>query len=260
MEPNLALQRPPETGNIKLAVKQAMQEPKINNVPVDHIKQILRYIFGLIGLSGDKFPDEGEKVIIIDYIKKEMARYSLMDLKLAFTLYVQQKLDYRDAHYSKFSVLFLENVIQSYQRYRVSLNIFQKTELPQPEPTPDEIEEIHKQSTLLKFNNYIKTGIISDPGNASYNWLDKNGFIKFSVERKKIIFQQAQTEIIKEKSKQLQCEILGEGYKLKSIKNEIAEIREGGDPAVIAAKKLALKEYFNDIIEIGTTLQENINE
>jgi hypothetical protein len=260
MEKHSALQKHSGTFNVIAMVVAAKNEMRIYEAGTEKIKEIIRYLLVMIGFPPEKYPDKTEILVLVDYMMKELRSFSLMDVKIAFTLYVQQRLDFKGSHYNKFSILFLENIMQSYNRYRVNLNIKNDTPVDQPEPDAEQIEQINREATLLKFKNYIETGTISDPGNASYNWLDKKGFIRFSIERKKAIFEEAKKQAISEKSSQLGKELLHEGNNVKQIKKEISAIRENGDPAVIAAKKMALKEYFNDLIEIDARLDEILDE
>ena len=61
--------------------------------------------------------------------------------------------------------------------------------------TGEEIEQIHRDATILKFDQYVKTGEVMDYGGPSFNWLYKKGFIKYTPEEKEEILEKARSQL-----------------------------------------------------------------
>lgn len=118
--------------------------------------------------------------------------------------------------------------------------------------TQEEKEEILKDGVLKSFESFKSGAIVLDAGNVSYNWLDKNGLIKFTKERK--------DEIFKQSSDKLKAEIVQN--KNRNVSIEIALSHLTNDHFISEAKKMALKIYFSELIETEIELSElilNIN-
>jgi len=147
-------------------------------------------IVSLIGLREDKLPDNDGHEKIVTYIFKNMGDYTKQEVSLAFTLYVKGKLDFEKDLYDKISPLFIENVMQSYRRLRVSL-------VPSPgieadrELTANEKRAIMVENILKQFELYRKTGKFVDFGNFAYKELAKQGILSMGYSQAKSCIEQA---------------------------------------------------------------------
>jgi hypothetical protein len=167
-------------------------------------------------------------------------------------LFIQNKLDFYEVLYGKFSILFLEKVMQSYKRWKISLP---KPAPEQPEqPTQAEINNIMRQGAIDCFVNYAKTGLIIDFGNATYNYLDRIELLRLTDDRKWQIHHKAiQTLKVQAMENALKAK------QTKRLKDVIKQIDEPNSKPVIAqAKRIALTQYFDELIESGLELKDLI--
>lgn len=122
---------------------------------------------------------------------------------------------------------------------------------PQPKP---EISEEEKQKQVLggvlrTFEDFKKGANILDPGNCSYNFLDKKGLIKFTKERKNKFIAVA-------KEKLIQDALTKKG--IKSISKVIQSVTSEKSVIISNAKREALKTYFSDLIEMKQELKDEL--
>ena len=102
-------------GKIVIASKQLKirdLEPE-NDEP---IKQVLRYVFTLVGIRADQIPDEIQKAVLIDFIRAELQNFTLPEFKIAFTMAVKGDLNVDPNPFGQFSALYLSNILKAYTR------------------------------------------------------------------------------------------------------------------------------------------------
>lgn len=249
----LDLQRPLQSGNLNVMVNNSRLAKPIPAAADEEIKQALRYCFGLIGIKGENLPDEGEKAILLDYMRRNFNRFTVEDIRTAFTLYVQKVLDFSEPPYQNFSVLFLENVLQSYRRLQVTIPKLNHTSaLPeQTKPTKFEQDIIARNACLKRFQEYKDHFDVWDFGGACFKYIYRQGLIQISKEEADRIKEQAARQLIAEAQKDL----------LKKRPSEIAAVVEaiqaGNDEQIkIRAMKISLMNYFDQLIEKGIELKE----
>ena len=249
----LELQNRSEVGkNIHELIEIAKIHLPATKETTDEVKKVFKYLIVFLGIRPENHPDEGERMVILDYISRYVT-ISLLDLKNAFTLYVQHKLDYVEPAYQNLTVPLIENVIQSYRRY--CNNLPNKPSPQLTEKTPPSNEEVFKimvHGAITCFETYIKTGQLIDLGNVNYDFLSKEEHIKFTDGLKWQFYNQAKEAL---KAEKLGSVMTGkETTPLQKLLNEI----EGNhfDVVVKKAKKIALEEYFKGLIEMEMTLHE----
>jgi len=238
--------------NLVAIVQAAAAAPRIYAAREEELKTTLVNIYAMLGMRADQVPETEEKNLLHNYIRQQLKGYSLPDIKIAFMLFIQNKLDFSEVLYGKFSILFLEKVMQAYKRWKVALP---KQAPPQPEqPTQAEVNNIMRQGAIDCFVNYAKTGILIDFGNATYNYLDRIGQLRLTDDRKwKIHHKAIQT---------LKTQAMENALKAKQtkrLKDVIKQIDEPNSKPVIAqAKRIALTQYFDELIEAGLELKDLI--
>jgi hypothetical protein len=136
-----------------------------------------------------------------------------------------------------------------------------KARLPIPEKmelTEKEKEEILINGLKSKFEKF-KTGEFSDIGNASYEYLDSRGLIPFTVERKRQFMEQAVQEI--KSSKKAERAVVGQMdmFKINKFLKDL-EAGQKKQDIVIAAKKIALRTLFTDLLEMGEDIETLLNQ
>lgn len=247
-----ALQRRSETISMIELIDTARREPKACDEPIERIKETNRWVFAMLDIDPKHIEDEAAKLVLIDYILTNVRNYSLLDIKNAITLYIQNKLDFSESNYRKFTPVFLENVLQSYRRYVVNLPKKPVEKLPElPEPTPEEHEKNMIEGCLKLWEQYKATGEANDYGNIYYNWMDRNGLIHLSNIEKWNLYTSARHELKKEAITNTQAYKGNDG-----VKSIIAEIENNaGNIVVNRAKKLALKYEFQKMVDENVELK-----
>lgn len=225
-------------------VIKAKELPPVCSEEIDKVIMTLQWCFAFLGIRAENLPDEAGRLVLLDYMTANIRNYSILDIKNAFTLYVQGKLDFHDGHFQNFSVLFLENVLQSYRRYVVNLPKKPAEKLPElPEPSPEEQEKRMIEGCIRLFDEYKATGEVNDYGNIYYDFLDRKKLIQLSYKAKWNTYHRAESEL---KNEAISMAMSYKGNDaVKSILNEIESNR--GNIIVNRAKKIALAVVFDGL-------------
>jgi len=232
-------------------VTVSKRSPRVREENKEILNQTLKYCFALMALRDQNLPSEAERNVLFDYVLRSDFNYSNLDIKNAFILYTQKKLDYTESHFQFFSVLFLENVMQSYKRYIINLPKPQPKPIVQEEPSPAEIEAIMYQAFIREYETVKRGEKAIDYGNAVYEWMDKKGLIKFSAQRKMKFYQQAINNLKSQAYKNRTANLVQDTMRAIEVNK--------GDIVVTEAKKIALTVFFQEIIELDMDINEIFN-
>jgi hypothetical protein len=102
----------------KLAI--ALFSPLIKDAPVDQIKEVLRLVMVKIGLRAQNWPNDLEKVILIQHIQENFGGNALDEIKLAFDMAISGKLDIEPKEvscYENFSCLYFSKIMSCYREW-----------------------------------------------------------------------------------------------------------------------------------------------
>ncbi len=86
---------------------------KVDKSTNTEISMMLAFVFVLLGIRSENIPDENEQTILINHIKTNMSRWSLLDMRTAFELLVTGKLDFDRDHLKRF--LPMLHTLQNFQ-------------------------------------------------------------------------------------------------------------------------------------------------
>ena len=197
------------------------------------LRENLAYIFTLIGLT--RLPDKVEMGVIEDYIRTSYPFFTIQEMRIAFKLAVQGKLDCNTDHYEKFSPKYISQIMNA---YKAKANNIRKNIPPPPEPpvpklTEEEIVEFTQKEWLngkrQDFNKVFNADKV-------FAILLKQGKLKLTPEE--ILFT---IKVVREDNLQRFNKLhpLDAKEFSKSIKNE--------DFIDSQCKKLALVKYFENI-------------
>lgn len=199
----------------KTEIKKAIsQEVKIRDLDNDEpIKQVLRYIFALVGLKPDQIPGDIEKAVLLNFIRENFKGYSPNEFKIAFELALKGEFKTELNHFGSFSALYMSRIIGDYFEYRrkivKEMNLEEekrkKEALEEYERRPEVIAKREKEfdeNVILKIfeefqeKSKIDTGFI--PVHVIYNTLKiRHGFFdkekNFPNEEREKIIKEAQT-------------------------------------------------------------------
>jgi hypothetical protein len=135
------------------------------------IKQVLRYIFTLIGLKADNIPDDVQKAVLINYIRQDLSNYGLEEFKIAFHRLINGELGMDATHYQNFSSLYLGQVMRAYHDNIRTLALRElrqardEQEKKEAKKTPEEIKkdqiEFIEETILFAWRYFHRTGSIT---------------------------------------------------------------------------------------------------
>ena len=140
------------------------------------IKQVLRYVFTLIGLRAENIPDDLQKLVLIDFIRSELGNFTIDDIRTAFVLAVKNELKAEINHFQNFSALYLGQVLNVYQNEKnKAISEFKKAEERQKRleeekngPSPEKLKQIQNDFDLNcvvgPFKNFLETEKIDFEG------------------------------------------------------------------------------------------------
>jgi len=165
-------------------IVRAFHQPRIRNIESDEpIKQVLRYVFTLIGIRAENIPNDIQKSVLIHYIQNDLKQYSVDDIKIAFHLLLKNELDCDPNHYQSFSAMYLSNVMNAYHKHRLdAIREFQKL---QNEMKQQQIEnEVTEQEKLEREQRFVRNCIIQP-----YKFYLKTGEITFGLITYSVIYE-----------------------------------------------------------------------
>lgn len=240
--------------NIPEEIKNARTKTKIKDGGRKMALEVVDYVATMLGLRDEKIPDGNGKVDLVNYIFQRCGENTLEEVKLAVNLYIQGKLDYNKELYDRLSALFIENIVQSYNRYRLNF-IEIKTNAAEEVPLSEsEKQKIIEDGLLYQFEMYRRQRKLIDFG-VGYNQMVKRGILRMSYSQIKECFRLAKDEVARENTRKLNTfmsisQLRSMYHKSKGKFN--SEVR-------IKAKWIALKWLFDAIIANGETLEYYLN-
>ena len=171
----------------------------------EELKQVLRYVFTLIGLRPEQIPSELEKTVLINFITDNYGNYAPEEIRIAFELAIKKEFEAKTEHFGIFSSLYFANIMNSYQesRNKVAIQVMKNQAKIESQKevvfTEKEIEETQKEYDLNVINpilqfyeqyNKLNFGLTSV--RLVYNSLiKKHKILVFSEEDKKQIKEEA---------------------------------------------------------------------
>jgi hypothetical protein len=83
----------------------------------DALKATMLFIYALIGLRGENYPKGIEKDMIHTYIRQYYGGHTLDELRLAFTMAVQNRLPEDATVYENFTTAYFSRIMNSFRRW-----------------------------------------------------------------------------------------------------------------------------------------------
>jgi hypothetical protein len=121
---------------------EAKKTGKINAINIPIILQVIEKGLMLLGIKGEKHPDEMSMKLIVAELRSHYVNLSIGELDLAFTLASRGQLDYENETYQSFSVLYLNRMLSAYARWASNKHWVEKVKEPQIASTPMPDEDI----------------------------------------------------------------------------------------------------------------------
>lgn len=155
-----SLQKAKSECNVSLTgrsqIVKAFEETKIKDLSDDEIKNVLKYIFVLIGLRN--FPDNTEQVVLLQFTRENYGFYGLSELKIAFEMAIKKQFECETKHYESFSPSYLAQVINGYSEYRSRIAkeyMIEKQRIKDEQEENREISEEEKQKLKKDFFDQV---------------------------------------------------------------------------------------------------------
>lgn len=240
--------------NVKEEIRMAAAGRKIKDSGANGATDAVTTIISLLGLRDDKVPQEKDRMALYSYVFNHMGEYSPQEFALAGTLFIKGRLDYQKELYDKLSPLFVENIMQSYARYR--MNYTEPTITPYTEerkPTPEEILQLKKDLAVTQFNLYKRTRTFIDFNSPLYNYITKSQIIRLTYSQVKDVVKRSGAESDQEFTrKQNQMMTISDMRTLFQRDNKKERLRE-------KIKYNIVKLFFDSIIGMDDRIENFIN-
>ena len=219
----------PKEDNLFLEAKKT-EKIKAVNIPI--ILQVIQKGLLLLGIKGDKHPDELSMQLIVAELRSHYVGLSIGELDLAFTLASRGQLDFDNETYQSFSVLYMNRMLSSYARWAATKHFVDRVvEVPQiSNPLPeDDIIEVSLDS-YKKFKQW---------------WSIFNCLKTFNILYSRNLVGQNIDFIISKTEEAMQRRI--DRADIEDKKDLIAELKDD-DIMELNCRRMAVALYFNSII------------
>jgi len=131
----------------------ARQSRKIQFATEEEIRQALRYAMVKIGLRGQNFPKDIEKILLIQHVFDNFGENRVDEIRLAFDWGIEGRLDEDINCFENFSCLYFTRIMRAYNR--LALAVKSKEEVKELPPPPKKEERIEDPEAYEKF---LETG------------------------------------------------------------------------------------------------------
>jgi hypothetical protein len=175
----------PELTTDESKLREALKEKKIRFVTDEQLKQMMLYIYALIGLRGENYPAGIDKDFLHTYIREYYGGHTMSEIRLAFTMAVQHKTGVDATAFEFFTTAYFSKIVDAYRKWAVETlhavpAIIPAPALPPPETTDAEFIEGVKKMYLTS-RNYKTIPVLA------YKILEPE--MKLTSEDKKRIYQ-----------------------------------------------------------------------
>lgn len=157
-EPPMPVSKPSKNGELTLALKGDRMITLQNPEP---ILQALRYVMVLVGVRAQNLPNDHEKTIMVNYIKKNYGGHTPEEIRLAFEKAINGELDVDATCFENFSVLYFSKVMNAFREWAV-IQISHEEEPVLPVVlTEEQLRDIHRED-VENFYQRLRNGWIPD--------------------------------------------------------------------------------------------------
>jgi len=251
------------------AIMQAQNSPTILSLQKNEIKaQINGYLMKAftdagISINGQTSSDKERTILILsDSVADDLIQYfktlTIQEIGLA----VQNGIR---GEYGEFYGINVKTIHQfckafrdSFERNETMRKMKQETEPDEQRLSQAEIDKIMVPACLKAFENYKATGELIDFGGAKFVYLKSLGLISLTPERQTEIMEQAKKEQAEESNRAIFKS--GADSMAGIIAGKILKNLDKHETVKNAARLIALREYFDYLIEFEIDLSEQMNK
>jgi hypothetical protein len=247
-----------------LTLTQMVRAKKIRHLDTKHsqfIERLRKAIYMAVFLKGTDITKEDAQAMA-HHLKKDLtSNAQLSNLSLEEVEYAIEKGikgDYGDYYGINNVVLlnFLKQYVTSEERYKAIRETNPARMLTEKAPlSQSEKDQFIKNGIIDKFNRFKQTGRLFDFGNPGYNFLAKKGIINYPPQRREEFKAQARNLLIAQNTL---LETAGNKDERKEATALLKKIEADNetDQVIAEAKRLALKQFFSDLIAMGQDITE----
>lgn len=95
----------------------ARKEPKLKDVSEEDLKKCLRYVYMVCGIRSHNIPKSPEKEFLHQYIRTHYGEHTASEVRHAFDMAIQGKLDCDARSFQDFSVHYFAQIMVAYRRW-----------------------------------------------------------------------------------------------------------------------------------------------
>ena len=208
----------------------------------------------MLGLKDMDFPSSEMEAINFKNIRQYFGNLTISEINFAFELAINRVFEVDLNHYQLINPEYISRILKAYIAYKPKLNKDLKAMAPkqETEPSEEEQQKIIEEGLVTVFEKYKKDPVIEKCYAWVYDQLQNK--INLTPERKRAFRDQAK-EILK--SEKYSEKVKEEGPKIADITQSIENLKEDKNIEVInLAKRLAVKEYFDHLIEFDFNLTD----
>jgi len=213
-------------------IVSASKMPKVSDCKDAEIRKMIAYLMILVGFK--ETPSDAETMVLVDFINSRLSKFSIEEFKVAFTLFIEGKLDITREHYNSFSSIYLGRVMESYGRYRFNyLKTHQDAIVESEETTsygPADIEKL----IIQQFDRFVARKTVFDFGSVQYRYLDGLNLIKFTGDEKREFMKQAEKIYISQNT---------------SFAGRVLESGNKESAVIDIARLIALRQFYGSLKE-----------
>ena len=218
------------------------------------ILSIVDTLLNLLGVNQNESKD-GQWIELAKFIRSDYSHFTFEEIEHAFKMFI--KGEFETKPFQQLNAVVFGQVMNYYYDYkRIKLFDFKKQlntkELPMI--TESQKDEIVLDGLKSAFDLYSIRKKMNEVVSHYYDFLDEKGLINITVEEKRKIFFYAK--------KTIEMELKDIRVVSREERNDIKSILKIGIPeerVKALAKKIVLKDIFEDLIRINRTIEDLIN-
>lgn len=216
----------------------------------DRLKSCIRLQMLKVGIRANNLPNDEEKDVLIDFVKRNFGQFSVNQISEAFELAITGELPIKDAGcYENFSCEYFGRIMAGYKAYLINTGRVQKNiDIERKAIANNDLPLLENRNAnwephILELKDKIKKGQIPEIIPTSiYDWLEKKNLIKFDfttflTDAKKIVLTK-----LKEEKRTAQMN----GKNINSILADLESLAKNDNhqKIIIQAKRMAIAEYL----------------
>lgn len=207
-------------------IQAAVKALTLEHVSDNDLRGLVAYIMTAIGLKN--MPGQIEDLVMINYMRSSLSRFTMEEFKIAFNLLADGKLDIHIEHFNSFNTLYLGRIMESYSRFRFKYIHPEQYDEPAKEITTEDLNEL----VMISFERYKQGKPVTDFGGIQNKYLRFRKLIRHTVSEMDAIMEKARIRYENENSDTI---------------GRVISKENSGEAIKDIARSMALTSFFKDI-------------